>query len=79
MADTTKLGALTVIAAADMADATHPINKNLPTSANGQAGVSAVAGRMYIQDNGSGDLNLALRTDAGTWVIFGRESTVTPA
>lgn len=79
MADVTKLGALSVIAAADMADVDHPINQNASSQANGQAGVAAVPGRLYIQDNGSSDYNLALRTDAGTWIIFGRESTVTPS
>jgi hypothetical protein len=78
MADVTQLGSMTVIAAADMADASHPINQNASSQANGQAGVAAVDGRLYLQDNGSGDLNLALRS-AGTWIIFGRESTVTPA
>lgn len=78
MTDVTKLGKMTVIAAADMADASHPINTVQSSQANGQAGVGAVEGRLYLQDNGSGDLNLALRSN-GTWLIFGRESTVTPS
>lgn len=78
MANVTQLGNLSVIAAADMADASHPINTVQSSQANGQAGIGAVDGRIYIQDNGSGDLNLALRSN-GTWIIFGRESTVTPA
>jgi len=79
MADVTQMGSMTVIAAADIADASHPINKKGSSQANAQAGVNAVPGRIYVVDNGSGDLDLALRTDAGTWIVFGAQSTVTPA
>lgn len=79
MADVTKMGNMTVIATADMADASHAINKTQSSQANGQDGVGAVAGRLYVRDNGSGDYDLALRTEDGKWIIFGREATVTPA
>lgn len=79
MADVTKMGALTIVAAADLAARSHPINKVQSSQANGQAGVGAVVGRLYIRDNGANDYDLALRLPNGTWAIYGRESTVTPA
>lgn len=48
----------------------------------GDAGAGKRAGMLVIKDNGAGDYDLALATgDAPTdpWIIFGRESTVTPS
>jgi hypothetical protein len=83
MADVTKLGDKTVIAAADIADASHPINKNAGSQANGQAGVSKVVGRLYIRDNGSDDYDIVMPLGNGStdkWAILdGAGATVTPS
>lgn len=82
MADVTKLGSLTVIAAADIADISHPINTPTNSQYNGQAGVGKVTGRMYLRDNGGGDYDLVIATgtDADSpWLLFEAGTAVTPA
>lgn len=89
MADTTKIGPMTVIAAADIADATHPINQVASSQANGQAGVAKVKGQMYLRDNGSDSYDIAVPLEdgnTGKWLIIGTGSAaedgnavVTPA
>lgn len=83
MADVTKLGDKTVIAAADVADASHPINTRAGSQYNGQSGVQKVVGRFYLRDNGSNDYDIVTplgenATDA--WAVLdGSGTTVTPA
>jgi hypothetical protein len=82
MADTTKIGNMTVIAAADIADSSHPMNTEQSSQYNDQAGLGKVLGRMYIRDNGSEDYDLVMPIGSGAtgkWIVFGRESTVTPS
>lgn len=83
MADITKLGAMTVIAAADIADTTHPINTEQSSQFNGQAGVGKVVGAVYLRDNGSNDYDFAVPIETGAtgkWVIIGTGGAViTPA
>jgi hypothetical protein len=77
----TKLGYLTVVAAADLADVDAQINLRGDARV-GSDGVGKRAGMMVLQDNGSSDYNLAIALgDAPTdgWLIYGRESTVTPS
>lgn len=82
MADVTKLGNMTVIAAADVADVDHPINTRAGSQYNGQAGVAKVPGRLYLRDNGSGDYDLVMPTGDGAtdpWLLFEAGTAVTPA
>lgn len=78
MADPTKLGPLTVLAAADIADATHAINLVQPTSFNGVANTGKVVGQMYLRDNGSNSYDIAIPLEAGAtgaWLIIGTGSS----
>lgn len=89
MADVTKLGPMSVIAAADIADATHPINTEQSTQFNGQAGLGKSVGHMYLRDNGSDSYDIAIPLESGAtgkWLIVGTgsaaedgNSVVTPA
>lgn len=83
MADTGKIGVLTTIAAADIADATHPINLTQSSQFNGQAGLGKVLGGIYLRDNGANDYDFAIPIEAGAtgkWVIIGTGGAViTPA
>lgn len=82
MADVTKLGNMTVVAAADIADTTHPINTVTNSQANGQAGIGKVPGRMYLRDNGSGDYDIVIPTAEGAtapWLLFEAGTAVTPS
>lgn len=79
MADVSKLGPLTKILAADIADMAHPINTEQSTQYNDQAGVGKVVGHMYLRDNGSNDLEIAIPIEAGAtgkWVIIGTSGAV---
>lgn len=81
MAALTKLGYLTIVAAADLASATAVINSTSDARV-GSDGVGKRAGMMVLQDNGSLDYNLAIALGSAPtdgWLIFGRESTVTPS
>ncbi len=83
MADLTKLGDKTVIAAADIADASHAINTPSGSQYNGQAGVTKVVGRFYIRDNGSDDYDIVMPLGDGAtddWAVLdGSGATVTPS
>lgn len=83
MADITKLGRLTVIAAADIASAAHAINTEQSTQYNDQAGVGKVVGEIYLRDNGANAYDFAIPLEAGAtgkWRIIGTVSAViTPA
>lgn len=83
MADVTKLGDKTVIAAADIADATHPINTVQSSQYNGQDGIGKVLGRLYIRDNGSDDYDIVMPFEEGAtgkWsVLDGSGTVVTPS
>ena len=81
MAAITKLGYLSIVAAADLADATSAINSTSDARV-GSDGVGKRAGMMVLQDNGTLDYNLAISlgsTPTSGWLIYGRESTVTPS
>lgn len=80
MADVTKLGNMTVVAAADIADATHPINTVASSQYNDQDGVGKVPGRMYLRDNGSGDYDIVIPTGiqpTDPWLLFEAGTAVT--
>lgn len=89
MATPTKLGPMTVILAADIADSSHPINLNQPTSFNGADNAGKVVGQMYLRDNGSNSYDIAVPLETGAtgkWLIIGTGSSaedgnavVTPA
>lgn len=82
MADVTKLGGLTVIAAADVADSSHPINTAQSSQFNGQDGVGKVLGRMYLRDNGSDDYDIVIPIEEGAtgkWILFEAGTAVTPS
>ena len=83
MADVTKLGDKTVILAADIADASHPINTRAGSQYNGQAGIAKVPGRFYLRDNGSNDYDIVTPSGDGAtdpWhVLDGSGAVVTPA
>lgn len=83
MADVTKLGKLTVIAAADIADASHPINTTSSSQFNGQAGITKVVGELYLRDNGSNDYDIVTPLGNGAtdlWAVLdGSGATVTPS
>jgi hypothetical protein len=82
MADVTKIGNLTVIAAADIADATHPINTPTGSQFNDQAGITKVLGRMYLRDNGGNDYDLVIPITAGAtglWMLVESGTNVTPS
>ena len=83
MADVTKLGDKTVIAAADIADVSHPINTVASSQANGQAGIGKVPGRIYLRDNGSNDYDIAIPSGnqpTDPWHIIGTGgAVVTPS
>jgi hypothetical protein len=83
MADITKIGDKTVIAAADIADASHPINTRSGSQYNDQAGVQKVAGRFYLRDNGSSDYDIVMPLGEGAtddWAVLdGSGATVTPS
>lgn len=77
MATYDKIGAMTVIAAADLADATHAINLVQATSYNGAANSGKVVGHTYLRDNGSSSYDLAIPLAAGAtgaWLIIGTGS-----
>lgn len=79
MGTPTKLGTMTLILAADIADSSHPINMNQPTSFNGAANVGKVVGQMYLRDNGSDDYDIAIPIETGStgkWVIIGASGAV---
>lgn len=81
MAALTKMGSLTVVAAADLADVDHEINV-VSDARVGSDGVGKHAGMMVLRDNGSSDYDLAIATGsaaASPWLVYGRESTVTPS
>lgn len=65
MTDTTKLGDLTVITAASIADPTHPINTTASSQYNGQPGLQKKLGRQYLRDNGGGDYDIAIPVETG--------------
>lgn len=80
MADVTTLGPQTVVAAADIANASHPINQNASSQYNGQAGVSKVVGQFYIRQNSATDFDIVMPLANGTWsVLDGSGTVVTPA
>jgi len=83
MADVTKLGDKSVIAAADIADTSHPINTVQSSQFNGQDGLGKVLGRLYIRDNGSDDYDIVMPIEEGAtgkWAILdGEGTTVTPS
>ena len=82
MADVTKIGNMTVVAAADIADAAHPINTVQSTQYNDQAGLGKVLGRMYLRDNGSSDYDIVIPIAAGAtgkWILFEAGVAVTPS
>jgi len=79
MANVTKLGAMSVIMAADIADRDHPINTVSSSQFNGQAGLGKVVGAMYLRNNGSNDYDIAIPIEAGPtgkWAIIGTGGTV---
>lgn len=81
MAALTKLGDMTIVAAADLANVAHTINVSGDARV-GSTGVGKRAGMIVLQDNGTLDYNIAISLGAlptSGWLIFGRESTVTPA
>lgn len=74
MTETSKLGCMTVILAADIADSAHPINKIGSSQSRGSLGVQKVLGRMYLRDNGSEDYDVAIPLEegpTGKWIIIG--------
>lgn len=81
MALYTKLGELTVIPAADLAAVGSAANKR--TSGRvGDGSIGKHAGLRAFRDNGSGDLDLCVATGSdptAPWLVYGRETTVTPA
>ena len=82
MADLTKIGNMSVIAAADVADKDHPINTEQSTQYNDQAGVGKVLGRMYLRDNGSADYDIVIPVASGPtgkWILFEAGTAVTPS
>jgi len=83
MADVTKIGDKTVILAADIADATHPINTEQSSQFNGQDGIGKVLGRFYIRDNGGNDYDIVMpiaKGATGAWAVLdGSGATVTPS
>lgn len=73
MADTSKIGDLTVIEAADLVDPTHPINTIASSQFNNQAGLSKVPGRMYLKKHGETNYDLAIPLADGPeaeWLVF---------
>jgi len=75
------MGFLTVVLAADLASAAHTINV-AGSGRVGDTGVGKRKGAMCLRDNGSSDYDLAVAIGDGAtspWIIFGRESTVTPS
>ena len=81
MAALTKIGNWTVVAAADLADKTHPIN-SVSDARVGSEGVGKRAGYMVLRDNGSADYDLviALGSDpTSKWVLFEAGTQVTPS
>lgn len=83
MADVTKIGNMSVIAAADVADASHAINTVQSTQFNGQTGLGKVLGRMYLRDNGSNDYDIVMPFEEGAtgkWAVLdGSGTVITPA
>lgn len=82
MADVTKLGNLTVVAAADIADISHAINTPVGSQYNDQDGIGKVPGRIYLRDNGSSDYDLVIPTGtaaADPWILIESGTNVTPA
>ena len=82
MADVTKIGNMTVVAAADIADIAHPINTTAGSQYNDQAGIAKVTGRMYLRDNGSSDYDIVIPTGTGAadpWILLESGVNVTPA
>ena len=80
MADVTKIGNMTVVAAADIADASHAINTVASSQANGQDGIGKVPGRMYLRDNGSSDYDIVIPTGSNPtdpWLLFEAGTAVT--
>ena len=78
MASYDKLGPMTILAAADIADTDHAINQVQPTSFNGSTNSSKVLGQMYLRDNGSNSYDIAIPLEAGPtgkWLIIGTGSS----
>lgn len=77
MATPTKIGNKTVILAADIANAAHPINLNQPTAFNGAANTGKVLGQIYLRNNGSNSYDIAIPIEKGAtgkWLIIGTGS-----
>ena len=79
MATPVKVGKLTKILAADIADADHPINQVTPTAFDGAENCGKVIGEIYLRDNGTNDYDFAIPIEAGStgkWVIIGTGGAV---
>ena len=82
MADVTKIGNMTVVAAADIADSSHPINTEQSSQYNDQDGIGKVLGRMYLRDNGAADYDIVIPVATGAtgkWILFEAGTAVTPS
>lgn len=76
-----QLGAFSIIPAADLADADSAANVK-SAGRVGDESIGKKGGTLVIRDNGTSDYDLALSLGSGptdAWIIFGRESTVTPS
>lgn len=81
MALYSKMGVLTIVPAADLASPTSAINKRTPARV-GDGSAGKQAGMIVLVDNGGGDYDIAIATGSAPtdpWLVYGRESTVTPA
>ena len=82
MADVTKNGNMTIVAAADIADIAHPINTTTGSQYNDQAGIGKVPGRMYLRDNGASDYDIVIPTGtapAAPWILIESGTNVVAA
>jgi hypothetical protein len=81
MAALTKLGELTIVEAADLADVDHTINLRGDARV-GSTGVGKRAGMLVLVKQGTDDYDIALALGEGAtakWIVFERGATVTPS
>lgn len=77
----TRMGALTIIPAADIADEDSAANV-VSAARLGDAGIGKKAGFLALRDNGSGDYDIVVATGSGKndkWLLFEAGTAVTPS
>ena len=81
MATYTKMGNLTIIPAADIADEDSAAN-TVSDARVGSDGIGKTAGMLALRDNGGGDYDIVVATGSGKnakWLLFEAGTAVTPA